>query len=169
MSVSRIWALSACPPCPSWWAAGSPALLCSSFCSSTLPSGGMHQFWGCICTHMWPPNVSKPQQGLMRNKCSSKVDYSLVACMTDGKIKLIASQWPQMLFTLWSLSVLLTTRVRHSPPTLFLPQVHPFREIHHLGEFLPLHLGLQSIDFGRTISNAEQGEPPGAFVLYIFD
>lgn len=105
----------------------------------------------------------------MKNKCSSKVDYFLVASMTDGKIKLITSQWLQMLFTPSSLSVLLTTHVHHSHPILFLSQVHPFREIHHLGEFLPLHLSLQSIDFGRTISNAEQGEAMGASALYIFD
>lgn len=105
----------------------------------------------------------------MRNKCSSKLDYSLVARLTDGKIKLITSQWPQMLFPPSSLSVLLTTHVHHSQPVLFLSQVHPFGEIYHLGEFLPLHLGLQSIDFGRTISNAEQGEAPGASTLYAVD
>lgn len=138
----RTWARSACPPCPSWWAAGSPALLCSSFCSSTLPFGGIRWCRGCICSHMWPPNVPKAQQGLMSSKCSSKVDYFLVARMTDGKIKPITSPWPQMLFTPSSLSVILTTRVHHSHPSLFLLQIHPFREIHHLGEFLPLHLGL---------------------------
>lgn len=106
---------------------------------------------------MWPPNVPKPHQGLMRNKCSGKVDHLSVERMTDGKIKLITSRWSQMLFTPLSLSVFLTTHVHHSHPFLLL-QVHPFGEIHHLGEFLPLHLGLQSIDFGWTISNPEQGE-----------
>lgn len=37
---SRTWAPPACPPCPSWSAVVSPALPCSSCCSSTLPSGG---------------------------------------------------------------------------------------------------------------------------------
>lgn len=115
------------------------------------------------------PKVPKPQRGLMRNKCSIKVDYFSVARMTDGEIKLITSHWSQMLFTPSSLAELLTTHVHHSHLTLFLSQVHPFGEIHHLGEFLPLHLGLQSIDFGRTISNVEQGEAPGASVLCIVD
>lgn len=34
--------------------------------------------------------MPKPQRGLISNKCSSKVDYILVAWVTDGKIKLMA-------------------------------------------------------------------------------
>lgn len=92
--------------------------------------------------------------------------------MTDGKIKLIMPLWLQVLFISWSLSILLNSHVRHSLLTPPNPQVHPFGEIHHLGEFLPLHLSLQSIDFGWTISNAEQGEAPGGlcftFTFFLF-
>lgn len=46
-------------------------------------------------------------------------DYILVACMTDGKIKLITPARPQMFFTSWDLSILLTSHVCHSYPILY--------------------------------------------------
>lgn len=109
---------------------------------------------------VWPadPNVPKPQQGLISIKCSSKVDYILVAGVTDGNLKLIAEATNAFDF-IEPVSTLHLTCLSLSPHPLP-PQVYPLREIHHLGEFLPLHLGLQSIDFGRTISDAEQGEAP---------
>lgn len=103
--------------------------------------------------------MPKPQRGLISNKCSSKVDYILVARVTDCKIKLMAEATNAFDFIEPVNTPQLTCLPPspHPPP----PQVHPLREIHHLGQLLPLHLGLQSIDFGRTIPDAEQGEAPG--------
>lgn len=103
--------------------------------------------------------MPKPQRGLISNKCSSKVDYILVARVADGKFKLTAEATNASDFNEPVNTPQLTclSPSPHPPP----PQVHPLREIHHLGQLLPVHLGLQSIDFGRTIPDAEQGEATG--------
>lgn len=81
----------------------------------------IHWCKGWICSL----NVPKPQRGQMRNKCFSEVDFFIFlfflggggARVTDGKIKLITSQWPQML--LYSVEAVCTphhTRPSLSPP-----------------------------------------------------
>lgn len=111
---------------------------------------------GCMCFPRSAKTPVKPNKEQMVQLQQGVVISYVLTHMADGKIKLMTLQCPKSCCSVHQ-SVINTyfTCPSSLPPSLLSAlQIYPFRAIDHLGEFLPLHPGLQFIDPGGTISNA---------------
>lgn len=111
---------------------------------------------GYMCFFRSAKTPVKPNKEQMVQLQQGVVISYVLTHMADGKIKLMTLQCPKSCCSVHQ-SVINTyfTCPSSLPPSLLSAlQIYPFRAIDHLGEFLPLHPGLQFIDPGGTISNA---------------